>query len=145
MSIIYENKGFDILTCKQDVLNFYPHFHSHIEMVYILEGKSRAFSNYNEFLLEKGDFFITFPNQIHSYNDIESIKSILFIFPKDLCLEYCSLLDSYVPETPVIKSNVCPNNILSILEAILVNNCSNTPLHSAITKGYFYVLLGEIL
>ena len=111
----------------------------------MLEGKTTACADYQEAVLEKGDLFIAFPNQIHNYFDLEPIRCILLIFPQDLCPDYSSLLNSHVPVIPVIKSSRCPENLLSILEAILANNCSNSPCHASITKGYFTVLLGILL
>lgn len=144
MSILYEEKGSDITAAIADGLSFILHYHSHIELVYMLKGKSRAFSDYKEVYLEEGDLFITFPNQIHCYSDNEPVQCILLIFPQDLCSDYFSLFHSYVPEEPVVRKNQCPENTISILQAIVDSNCSDSPFHTAISKGYFAVLLGEL-
>jgi AraC-like DNA-binding protein len=145
VSILYENKGTSISTEVSDSLSFYLHFHSHLELIYMLEGKSVAFSDYQEVLLEKGDIFINFPNQLHSFCDIGQVRCMVFIFPQDMCPDYYTVFKSYVPITPIIKRDQCPDTIPFLLQEALANNCSDCSYHVEITKGYFAVLLGKVL
>lgn len=43
-----------------------PHWHEHIELHYILEGKTRIKLNQNEFIVQKGNLVIFNSNELHS-------------------------------------------------------------------------------
>ena len=79
MSVLYENKEATVAAEYRDCLGFEPHFHSHIELVYMLEGEAAASLNFREYRLGPGDVFLTFPNQIHHYRDSGAGRSMILI------------------------------------------------------------------
>ena len=59
-------------------LTFGPHLHKHIEIVYMLSGRTKASVDTELCEVETGDLLVVFPNKVHSYNDLEpNIKYIL--------------------------------------------------------------------
>ena len=49
-----------------------PHLHRELELVYVERGSVRAFADKKCYKLESGDMFLSFPNQVHYYEN--SIK-----------------------------------------------------------------------
>lgn len=146
MSIIYEHRDASTYAVQASGLTVLPHFHSHIELVYMLEGQSMALADYREILLEKGDLFIAFPNQIHSFRDLGPVSCYLLIFPSDLCPDFTALLQSHLPQSPVLKRHQwSDSNILPTIQALCHNQNTNQPYGDAIAKGYLTILLGAVL
>lgn len=83
-------------------LDFLPHLHSHIEMGVIYSGTCSFFCDGKKYALSRGDFYISFPNVIHSYSDSENILTTLAIFPPDTVPEFRGVFNSRLPESPVI-------------------------------------------
>lgn len=52
---------------RRYTINFAPHLHDDIELVYVISGSVSAYCDGKEYPLTDGDFFLSFPNQIHHY------------------------------------------------------------------------------
>ena len=79
-----ENRSVPLSTGNFSGLSTIPHIHTHLELIYMEEGSSIASVDNKEFLIEKGDLFLSFPNQIHHYHDQEAIQAFILIFAPDL-------------------------------------------------------------
>lgn len=145
MNISYENKGKTIEVRTATFLTASLHFHSHIEIVYLLDGKVSAAINLKETHMNPGDLFIALPNQPHSYKDLIPTQSLLIILPKDFFDEYKSTIDISSLTVPVVRADKCSETIKSIIENIYINAFDNRPYRKSIIKGYAQALLGEIL
>ena len=83
-NLVVENKTRTI-TCRIDhSLSPVPHFHRHIELVYVIDGESYANADRKNYKLNKGDMFFAFPNQIHYYNTVVNGEYLLIIFTPDI-------------------------------------------------------------
>ncbi|MDY3919017.1 MAG: helix-turn-helix transcriptional regulator [Candidatus Limivivens sp.] len=122
-----------------------PHLHTHLEMVYLTEGASIATVDYQEFLIEEGDLFLAFPNQIHFYHDCCPLRGYLFIFQCDLFKELKEIFQNQIPASPVLKKEQLPPEIGIALEMIMQKNRENSQFGKIISKGCLLALLGEIL
>ncbi len=146
MSITYEdNKTGRILTWYRSFINYTPHFHENIEMVIMEEGSCTARVDFKDHKLERGDIFISFPNQIHSYYDEHDIKCYLFIFPSYICPELASHFDSKIPEQAVIHTGEVFGEFIDVVRQIYRHNHSPNFYHKQITRGFFTVLLSKVL
>lgn len=122
-----------------------PHLHTHLEMIYLSEGASMATLDYKDFLLEEGDLFLAFPNQIHFYHDMLPSRGTLIIFANDFCKELKELFQTRIPISPVIKSELLPADIQTKLNLILEQACSKEPFAHLAAQGYLLALLCELL
>lgn len=125
--------------------SFEPHVHSHLELVFLREGgKTIAFADNKSVTLEKGDLFVSFPNQIHYYRDVEKpIKADIFIISPAMCPEFKKFFETSLPQIPVIKNANENPIILSALD-VLVNNLSpDDKFAETIVRGAVLVLLSE--
>ena len=70
-------------------LDFPPHIHEELELVYMVEGTSTAFCADREYRLTAGDFFLAFPEQVHHYHDSsDCLAYLIIVHPKQLGLEH---------------------------------------------------------
>lgn len=145
MAYQLEKRSLSITTQYFQGLTQLPHIHPHLEMVYLTEGCSTAMVDYHNFPMEKGDLFLSFPNQIHFYHDSVPTAGYLFIFSPDFFKELNEIFQKKIPSSPVIKGELLPPDILTLLEQILVKNNADTFLGKITSKGYLLALLGEIL
>ncbi len=146
MSVIHEdNKSGRILTWRRSFIDYVPHFHDTIELVYIVSGECSARVNFYDYKLEKGDLFIAFPNQIHSYCDENNIDCYLFLFPSEICPELAHLFGTKIPQDPHIKAGEHSEMLLETIRKIAKYNSKQGFYNRQILHGYFTVLLAEIL
>lgn len=108
-NLVVENKT-RIITCEiSNSLSPIPHFHRHIELVYVIDGESYANADRKNYKLNKGDMFFAFPNQIHYYNTVLSGKYLLIIFSPDILYGLNDILFDNIPNTNVISTENCPD------------------------------------
>lgn len=141
----YENRKNTFFTQKTYKLSPIPHIHPHLELIYLKQGSSIATVDGKDFLLEQGSFFLSFPNQIHFYNDQSPIQGYLFIFAPEIFKDLKEIFRSKVPASPILKIACSSSEIESKLETIYCKNNSALPLDKIIAKGYLLALLGELL
>lgn len=122
-----------------------PHIHPHLELIYIKEGSSIATVDDKNFYMEKGDLFLSFPNQIHHYHDLSPVKAHLIIFAPDLFKDLKKRFETQIPVSPVIKGAQLSPDTNEILDRITEKNNSDSSFDRIAAKGYLLAFLGEIL
>ncbi len=80
------HKKFELCTMKN--IDFPPHIHDGIELVYVKNGSATALCDGREYRLSRGDYFIAFPNQVHSYQASVQGEYILLIILPSYLLRY---------------------------------------------------------
>lgn len=143
MKFFYENRSAEIQFGRGTSLGFDAHLHSHIEFVYLFDGCSRAFVDSEEYLIQGGDLFIVFSNQIHQYQNTGPEHHILCIFPPEICPEFSSLFQQKVPVSPLIPGGAENPAILPLLEGIS-QSLSAPSFREERVRGYFLLLLSEL-
>ena len=122
-----------------------PHIHPHLELIYMQEGSSIATVDDKNFFMEKGDLFLSFPNQIHYYHDLSPMKGHLMIFAPDLFKDLKKRLETQIPVSPIIKGAQLPPYTNAILEKINHKINSDSSFDQIAAKGYLLAFLAEIL
>ncbi|MBE6978375.1 MAG: AraC family transcriptional regulator [Ruminococcaceae bacterium] len=122
-----------------------PHIHPHLELIYIRSGSSRASVDGREHLLEQGDLILTFPNQIHFYNDISPVDGTMFIVLPQLFEDLRDLFSRCVPISPVIKHCQLSENAADQIQEIFRLANSSQQLESIAARGLFLALLAGVL
>ena len=74
LNVKYEHKLQDIAFLGGHHIQYIPHLHRELELICLLEGDVIAYADSVRYELHAGDIFLTFPNQIHSYEKV-SISS----------------------------------------------------------------------
>ena len=122
-----------------------PHIHSHLEIIYASTGSSITTLDNQEFLLEDGDLFLSFPNQIHFYYDQRPVDGYMVIFSPDMFRDLKEDFHNKRPTCPVIKRTQLPSDIRERLAVITVKNASDSPYDRICAKGHLLALLGELI
>jgi AraC-like DNA-binding protein len=145
-----------------------PHFHSSIEIVYVISGEIKATLNGQLFNVKQKDFLIVPSYTIHAYTTEVSSKSYIFTIPLDTISSFKSILSKktfasllvenphYCKELIHCLDSICTLSELSIIvddskedtsyfvDANLPNDMDSL-LHENTVKGYTYVILGLLI
>ncbi len=144
MAFFYETK--DKLELRRiSGLTFEDHFHDHLELVWLKEGSTRARVDTVEYPMQAGDLFLSFPNQIHSYQDAAGCQGVLCIFSCRWFEDLAPVIRQSVPASPVVPASCLPAGLPELLEAMLSAEELAQPYRDAVLKGYLGVLLGRLL
>ncbi len=123
-----------------------PHLHNHIEVVLLHSGvEALCYADEKEVLLEPGDLFISFPNQIHYYiHPTRSADYSLLILSPDMCPEFQQIFKTKLPRTSILKQAAQNWRILSALQNLV--ECATAPGEYAesLARGSTLILLSEV-
>lgn len=122
-----------------------PHIHPHLELIYIIEGCSVANADNKPFLLESGDLFLSFPNQIHFYHDRAKVNGYMLIFSPDIFKDLKDLFHNQIPTSSVIKKERLTIDVKGRLKKIINKVNADSSFDKIAAKGYLLALLGEIM
>lgn len=140
-----ENRNIPFSASYASGLTDLPHIHPHLEMIYMQEGSSIATVDDKNFIMEKGDLFLSFPNQIHYYHDLSALRCHLIIFAPDLFKDLKKQFETLIPASPIIKASELGPDTNEILEKILEKSNSSSSFDRIAAKGYLLAFLSEIL
>ena len=140
-----EQRADDFTAFAANQLSFYPHIHPHLELVYLSEGRTLASADRNTVIAQAGDLFLSFPNQIHFYNDQEPVSVAVLIVSPELFSDFKDLFQKRIPREPLIKKDRLPPDVAGRIDTILRRAASEDPYHRIAAKGYLTALLAEVL
>ena len=81
---------------KNENFSFPPHLHQCFEIIIILSGQMKITVDGKQFVLEKNDAMLIFPNQIHELESTES-EHVLCIFSPRLVQAYSAKITDKIP------------------------------------------------
>ena len=101
----YENRDRELQVGHSVNMQFPPHLHGEVELLYVYSGALEVLVGQNVYLLEEGDFAAIFPNCVHSYRTPpeESSAVCLVIVQPRLAGEFSSSLQKLHPLDPVVR------------------------------------------
>jgi len=140
MQNIFRETKSKIALWKNQGLNFPAHQHDDIELVYVKKGCGEAFCDGKRYLLQAGDWFLVFPNQVHHYAAFGPGEYIVLILkPSDL-LRYDGLFLQGVPANPVCRKD---DGTVYLLETAYREYIQDG--YSDIIAAYLTALIGKLL
>lgn len=145
MFAFYENRNKEFVFFQSNKLEISAHLHSHLELVYMLEGKTDTIVDGVKDTLYAGDVFITFPNQIHQYRNIGPGKYFLLIFSPDFLPDIKDIFINNIPESAIIKNAFSNARLLVLLQAVLEAYKGSSPYKEITIKGYLLAFMSELL
>jgi AraC-like DNA-binding protein len=116
----------------------FAHFHSNIEIVYVISGEITIAINGITKILTAGCVSIANSYDIHFYNSL-SCEVYVIIIPLNLVKNYTALTKSFSFKTPFLDPCEVSEEILHVALQLMNEELLNDKL---ISKGYAYVLLG---
>lgn len=102
-NIIYENKSKPIYISQGNYLAPTPHMHKEIEIVYVINGECNAYADRKLHSMKKNDIFISFPNQVHYYENAINCPHYLIIVNPNIFYNLNEMLYDNIPECNVIS------------------------------------------
>lgn len=141
MDIIYENKTRLIESSFANGLAPYAHLHKELEIIYVRKGKSVAYADKNSYMLNAGDMFITFPNQIHYYRTVQRGEYIVLIFSPDILYGISAEISKSIPDINCFSSSD-DRELKDIFDRIYA---SDGEYKNTAISGYLNVIMSRIL
>ena len=141
MDVIYENKTQLIDYSISSGLAPYAHLHKEIEIVYVRSGKAVAYADKNSCLLDAGDMFIAFPNQVHYYKTVQTGEFAVLIFSPEILYGISSEISKSTPDI-----NSFPHSEYEKIKEIFESFYSlKGEYKETAISGYINVLMSYIL
>lgn len=127
-------------------LTFGPHLHKHIEIVYMISGKTRANVDTEVCHVETGDLLVVLPNKVHSYTDLEDgIKYILFYVDPYAVPEFSQSFLTMDATSALVKGASENERLVSLVRTLA--GCDKFPIEhrDVLTKGYLLAFCAEFM
>ena len=121
-----------------------PHIHPHLELIYLTEGSAYATADHHTELLNPGDLYLAFPNQIHYY-DAVPVNGILVIVSPELFPDLLDIFNCKLPDSPIIRREHLPPDAYAQLQRICRCVKAADKLSKTAANGYLQGLLAELL
>lgn len=139
----FENRT-DKFHFRQDIIATYlPHIHREAEILYVVNGVCEVLYNFQTYTLEKGDFFIAFPNTIHGYNGEYGGEVLLWIFDSMIFNDYISLFKQKNPVCPLIRKPQLGEDMLYVINAY--ENRKHLVQDSPTSRALLNLLISEAM
>lgn len=146
LNVIYEQKTQDVAFLDGHNIQCMPHLHRELELICLLEGEVVAYADSMRCELQAGDIFLTFPNQIHSYEKRTHETHVGFIFKPDLLPEMMETFTMGTPRSPVIRGGAELPQIRTLIDCLLQTRDSDSVAHlSELRRGYLLALCAQLL
>ena len=141
MDVIYENKTRLIEHSITGGLVSFAHLHKELEIIYVRKGKAVAYADKNSYLLNAGDMFIAFPNQVHYYRTVTKGEFMILIFSPGILYDVSSKISKSKPDINCFTS-LDDGNFKDIFDSIysLDGEYKNIAI-----SGYLNVVMSRIL
>ncbi len=123
-------------------LSSLPHLHKDIEIILVIDGKAVAHADHEEMPISSGDLFISFPNQVHYYEDSAIGEYGLYIFPADTVFGKKDIMLDNIPQNGVIHLKKDDELYKLFFELLNVKQTENKDI---ITVGLINLCFGKVL
>lgn len=120
-----------------DMLRFLPHYHSGVELVYLLNGNASAVIGGKNITAHAGQMLVSGSYTVHSYQD-DPINAIVAIIPPVETPFIQKQLMSGMFQSPVINDQ--DGTVKTLMEMLLANKDD-----AVMRKGLSYALLGYVM
>lgn len=121
-----------------------PHIHPHLELIYLKSGSGIAILDNKEYLINEGDCFLVFPNQIHFYHAEKPLEGYMMIFLPELFGEFKELFRKKTPIIPLLHGADFQEDLESQLEYIFEKRNSGLLYDEYTAKGFLLAILGQM-
>lgn len=128
----------DIQYLTENNLDEPLHFHSNVELVYIVDGTADATVNGQEYKLCAGDMLFTLGYEVHGYQNC-NCDSYCLIVPEVMLKSFKSLLGTNDFSSRVLSKGDYSQEIEYNMQKLLGTT------HPLRMKGYVYVILGILM
>lgn len=144
MKLRYQSHSGFLLEHRINQLDYPPHIHNAVELVFLTRGSSIACCGNQRKKLEAGEIFVAFPNQIHSYEDSTDAEGYVLILPVKPCLApYSAILARQLPEDAFLPKGSWEHTALLPLVEQAYKDMPT--VSEQVMDGYMLVIFGKLL
>lgn len=137
---IKKNPVFQYRKC----LDFPPHIHDDIELVFVRRGGATAYCDGKKYILTENCFFLVFPNQVHHYRECAEGDYIVIIAKPSNLFHYDGIFKDGVPDSAVWSFEKGEDdNTVQLLDIATKEFFRDG--YSLIIEAYLTVLFGKLL
>ena len=146
----YEQRIEDLQVHRLEKLDFLPHLHAQLELLYVEDGEIETTINGITRLLKSGDLSVSFPNSVHCYRtplDQTSMHCILVIINLPLAGDFINTLLKFHPKDPFVNKAKLHKDIPYVIYTLIdeCNSSPNNPVCSPICKAYTQIIIARLL
>ena len=125
-------------------LDFPPHVHDDIELVYVKHGCGNAYCDGKKYSLQPNALFLVFPNQVHHYADFSAGQYLLLIMKPSALLRYDQFFMKGIPQSPLHTFGYeSDNGIFQLLE--IAHRETDRDGYSDIIAAYLTAVIGKLI
>ena len=117
---------------------FFPHFHSHIEIYLFQSGEVEVLINDQKKVLGEGEISVSMSYDTHGYRTIKEANAMCVIIPTSFCEEFLPLLATRHLPSPYLNDPTT----YQIVQTAMKSLC--TKQNELSMRGLLYVILGAI-
>lgn len=121
---------------------FAPMFHSHCELIHVVDGEIQLTVDGIPHRLCSGETCLVFPYTVHQYEDAPQTDAYIFLFDTDMSGTFENALYTYRPSYPY--TNALRHTLPTFQRIIELYNM-DTPLATQTAVSYLGALVGEVL
>ena len=145
----YENRVEDLLIHRSENLDFLPHLHAQLELLYVEDGEIENTINGCTRLLKSGDLSVSFPNSVHSYHTPAGRTAHCTILILNLALagDLINTLLKFHPKDPFVQSDRLHKDVPYAIHTLIdeYNSAPDRPVCSPLCKAYIQIIISRLL
>ena len=141
MKYLFYKCNYDMLLLSPKDITTPPHAHEGVELTLVLNGNANTYINGVEYVLNKGDILMSFPNVIHSHDYCSSdFSSVIILFPVKTLPQLKKVFLTKIPKFPIIR-----NAHKKIIDLILTLNTNQGEFKKEFDYGIMLTVLSMLL
>ena len=122
------------------------HLHYYVEILYMRQGRVRAYIDSDVYDVVSGDLLLVFPNRIHRFEDLDSNNQYdLFIVNPDIVPDLTERISEENPEDPVIRGVKRNVRLASLIDILSDVKSFPQAYRDLLIRGYFLAFFSEVL
>lgn len=144
MKLFYQQHSRFHFDFHTDTPDFPPHIQNAVEILFLTDGECTAFCDKEKFRMQKGDIFISFPNQVHSFRDAKDARYYLFLLPIKPTLEpFMRTLTTLIPKSALLSCGQWEHTgVLPLIQQAHREQGSVLP---EVMQAYMQIIFGKLL
>ena len=115
------------------------HFHSHVELLAVLDGQVEVTINNLQKILQPGEIAVALSYDAHQFCSLVPSRYISIVIPTGMCEEFIAAVGDRKTHSPFLRNDQLFETFCTCFRGI--KNSAN-PISQ---KGHLYVLLGSVL
>lgn len=146
----YENRVEDLLIYRSKNLDFLPHLHSQLELMYVEDGEIETTVNGCTRRLKSGDLSVVFPNSVHSYHtppEQTDMHCMIVILNLALAGDFINTFLKFHPKDPFVSGDLLHQDVPYALNTLMdeTGGAPDRLVCSPICKAYVQIIISRLL